>query len=250
MAKNARIALVTYDWKRQNPRELSVTKGEYLQVLDDEKKWWKCRNEDGEVGFVPSTMAKAIIYTDVSQKRYVLIEMKSGYSWLFFFQRFDLDNGADYYEGRGRSRHARRGRSASPDSDKDRSSSPAPSIPPPAPPMPAVLPEVIKDRRHGTKFFFIKYFFGDLNGATTRLFSKYSPEPYYPDEIRPRGGRQTDTMRSNDSMQKELKTVLAVYREQAKEKLNIKKTPDLLITQDSTATEVRNWLEAKQFSKR
>ncbi len=87
MAKNARIALVTYDWNRQvgrhittyfphlllinclffvqNPRELSVSKGEYLHVLDDERKWWKCRNEDGEVGFVPSTMVKAIIYTDV-----------------------------------------------------------------------------------------------------------------------------------------------------------------------------------------
>ncbi len=67
MAKNARIALVTYDWNRQNPRELSITKGEYLHVLDDERKWWRCKNEEGEVGFVPSTMVKAIIYTDVSQ---------------------------------------------------------------------------------------------------------------------------------------------------------------------------------------
>ncbi len=44
-----------------------MSKGAYLQVLDDERKWWKCRNEEGEVGFVPSTMVKAIIYTDVRE---------------------------------------------------------------------------------------------------------------------------------------------------------------------------------------
>ena len=47
-------------------RELSVGKGEYLEVMDDTKKWWHCRNSAGETGFVPHTLLKALIYTDVS----------------------------------------------------------------------------------------------------------------------------------------------------------------------------------------
>lgn len=66
MAKKKRIALVTYSRERTNGRELSVVKGEYLEVLDDEKQWWKCRNSGGEVGYIPHTLAKAILYMDVS----------------------------------------------------------------------------------------------------------------------------------------------------------------------------------------
>ncbi len=39
----------------------------------------------------------------------------------------------------------------------------------------------------------------------------FAEPEYFPGEIRPRG-RATDTVRSDDSMQKELKTVLSVYR--------------------------------------
>merc|ERR1719188_1173746 len=64
MAKNSRIALVGYSREKANFRELTVSKGEYLEVMDDTKKWWHCRNSAGETGFVPHTLLKALIYTD------------------------------------------------------------------------------------------------------------------------------------------------------------------------------------------
>ena len=83
MRKRARIALCTYSRTRTNNRELTVHRGEYLQVsstfiihtqsivvllgsqvLDDDRKWWKCKNTSGEVGYVPHTLLKALIYTD------------------------------------------------------------------------------------------------------------------------------------------------------------------------------------------
>ena len=33
-----------------NEKELSVSRGEYLEVLDDTRKWWRARNMDGQVG--------------------------------------------------------------------------------------------------------------------------------------------------------------------------------------------------------
>ena len=51
-------------------RELSVTKGEYLEVMDDTKKWWHCRNSAGETGFVPHTLLKALIYTGTKFNRF------------------------------------------------------------------------------------------------------------------------------------------------------------------------------------
>ena len=65
MTANKRIALVTFSRERNNGRELTVAKGEYLEVMDDEKQWWKCRNKGGEVGYVPHTIVKAILYQDV-----------------------------------------------------------------------------------------------------------------------------------------------------------------------------------------
>ena len=36
--------------------ELSVRADEVLVVLDDQRKWWHCRNEHGQVGYVPSNL--------------------------------------------------------------------------------------------------------------------------------------------------------------------------------------------------
>lgn len=65
MAKNSKIALVAFSREKQHFRELTVIKGEYLEVLDDTKKWWHCRNSSSEAGFVPHTLVKALIYSDV-----------------------------------------------------------------------------------------------------------------------------------------------------------------------------------------
>ena len=43
-------------WITNVARELSVSQGEELDVLDDSGDWWKCRNNKGVVGFVPLTV--------------------------------------------------------------------------------------------------------------------------------------------------------------------------------------------------
>ena len=45
----AAIALVTFAREAANKRELEVVKGEYLEILNMERKWWKVRNRNQEV---------------------------------------------------------------------------------------------------------------------------------------------------------------------------------------------------------
>jgi len=115
MAKGATIALVTYTREGHNQRELNVMKGDYLEVLNNEKKWWKARNFDSEVGFVPYTILKTLVYKDAPT----------------------------YWEDAQRERklHQRKDRQRSPQTDRrppspPRSASPAPSVVPPPPPQP------------------------------------------------------------------------------------------------------------------
>lgn len=74
-SRNALIAKVIYNKSGQNYKELTITKDEYLeviniicrkqflnrflnfllQILDDSKLWWKARNSKGNIGYVPNT---------------------------------------------------------------------------------------------------------------------------------------------------------------------------------------------------
>ncbi|XP_033994748.1 epidermal growth factor receptor kinase substrate 8-like protein 3 isoform X1 [Trematomus bernacchii] len=47
---------VTYDFISRNQRELTVRKGEVVQLLDMSKQWWKVRNSAGEEGYVPNNV--------------------------------------------------------------------------------------------------------------------------------------------------------------------------------------------------
>ena len=51
MKTNSEIALVTYTREGGNRRELSVIKGDYLEILNTDRKWWKVRNMSQEVIF-------------------------------------------------------------------------------------------------------------------------------------------------------------------------------------------------------
>uniref|UniRef100_UPI0037E81CBA epidermal growth factor receptor kinase substrate 8-like protein 3 n=1 Tax=Semicossyphus pulcher TaxID=241346 RepID=UPI0037E81CBA len=50
---------VVYDFISRNQRELSVTKGEIVELLDRSKQWWQVRNSRGEEGFVPNNILEA-----------------------------------------------------------------------------------------------------------------------------------------------------------------------------------------------
>ncbi|XP_030244910.1 epidermal growth factor receptor kinase substrate 8 isoform X2 [Drosophila navojoa] len=55
-SRNVNIAEVAYNKTATNDKELNVAKGEYLEVIDDSKNWWKARNSSGSIGYVPHTV--------------------------------------------------------------------------------------------------------------------------------------------------------------------------------------------------
>lgn len=55
-SRRAKIVHVTYPRTANNEKEMTVHRGEILEVLDDTRKWWKARNMHGEIGHVPHTI--------------------------------------------------------------------------------------------------------------------------------------------------------------------------------------------------
>ncbi|CAB4023712.1 Epidermal growth factor receptor kinase substrate 8, partial [Paramuricea clavata] len=51
-------AKAEYSFNGKNPKELSVSQGDELMILDDSRQWWCVRNSNGGVGFVPNTIFK------------------------------------------------------------------------------------------------------------------------------------------------------------------------------------------------
>ncbi|XP_034547108.1 epidermal growth factor receptor kinase substrate 8-like protein 3 [Notolabrus celidotus] len=50
---------VLFDFISRNHRELSVRKGEIVELLDKSKQWWKIKNSRGEEGFVPNNVLES-----------------------------------------------------------------------------------------------------------------------------------------------------------------------------------------------
>ncbi|XP_029978410.1 epidermal growth factor receptor kinase substrate 8-like protein 1 isoform X2 [Sphaeramia orbicularis] len=59
-----RLYCCSYDFIARNNSELSIQKGEVLEVLESSKRWWKCRNRFNEVGFVPHNMLEPMAHID------------------------------------------------------------------------------------------------------------------------------------------------------------------------------------------
>ncbi|XP_053140671.1 epidermal growth factor receptor kinase substrate 8-like protein 2 [Hemicordylus capensis] len=53
VAPSKRYAKIQYDFTARNATELSVLKDEILEVIEDNKQWWKLRNRSGQSGYVP-----------------------------------------------------------------------------------------------------------------------------------------------------------------------------------------------------
>ncbi|KAJ8370234.1 hypothetical protein SKAU_G00102620 [Synaphobranchus kaupii] len=51
---------VIYDFMARNHQELSIMKGDVVQVLDQSKQWWKVRNHRGEEGYVPQNVLEPL----------------------------------------------------------------------------------------------------------------------------------------------------------------------------------------------
>lgn len=61
--RGAKIVQVTYPRTANNDKELTVARGEYLEILDDTRKWWKARNLRGQVAHVPHTIVAPFNFT-------------------------------------------------------------------------------------------------------------------------------------------------------------------------------------------
>lgn len=62
-ARGAKIVQVTYPRTANNDKELTVSRGEYLEILDDTRKWWKARNVRGQMAHVPHTIVTPFNFT-------------------------------------------------------------------------------------------------------------------------------------------------------------------------------------------
>ncbi|XP_061577710.1 epidermal growth factor receptor kinase substrate 8-like protein 2 isoform X2 [Cololabis saira] len=53
MPNSRKYAKIRYHFVARNADELSVLQDEILEVIEDDKQWWKLRNRSGQAGFVP-----------------------------------------------------------------------------------------------------------------------------------------------------------------------------------------------------
>ncbi|XP_065901844.1 epidermal growth factor receptor kinase substrate 8-like isoform X2 [Dysidea avara] len=55
-----KTAKVIFPFGASNPQELSISRGERVEVIDDSRKWWFVRNMVGGRGYVPSNMLELL----------------------------------------------------------------------------------------------------------------------------------------------------------------------------------------------
>lgn len=55
---NGKVMEAVHDRQGRNAKEITVQKGELLQVLDDTRNWWKLKNHEGHIGYAPYTILK------------------------------------------------------------------------------------------------------------------------------------------------------------------------------------------------
>ncbi|XP_041651669.1 epidermal growth factor receptor kinase substrate 8-like protein 2 isoform X2 [Cheilinus undulatus] len=53
MPHSRKYAKIRYHFVARNANELSVLQDEVLEVIEDDKQWWKLRNRSGQAGYVP-----------------------------------------------------------------------------------------------------------------------------------------------------------------------------------------------------
>ncbi|XP_077451766.1 epidermal growth factor receptor kinase substrate 8-like protein 2 [Stigmatopora argus] len=60
MPSPRKFAKMRYHFVARNANELSVLVDEILEVIEDDKAWWKLRNHSGQTGYVPSNMLDVV----------------------------------------------------------------------------------------------------------------------------------------------------------------------------------------------
>ncbi|XP_063981568.1 epidermal growth factor receptor kinase substrate 8-like protein 1 isoform X2 [Diachasmimorpha longicaudata] len=275
ITRNAKIVQVTYPRTANNDKELTVVRGEYLEILDDSRKWWKARNSRGQVAHVPHTIVAPhnpshppddVFNNPLYSSRYQ--RQQHGYN----YEDSEIE-----------------GTSTSPGPEVTHRSH---AIPPPAP------ADWVRKERLGKKVGDDESEIYGLIATPSPLQSQESQESHYlgltntgkstnsnvnkkilpssvsnqivtaplpppppPFPVSPdnnsSSSSRTGTLKSNISqtdvsqiqMQEELKCVLTMFRDR-KKNVDVVKTPEIYFDQHSTPREVQEWLAMKSFSEK
>ncbi|KAL3290353.1 hypothetical protein HHI36_023695 [Cryptolaemus montrouzieri] len=207
-AKGAHIVQVTYPRTANNDKEMTVVRGEFLEILDDSRKWWRARNRRGQVAYVPHTIVTRYQGTnDVFSNP--LYTHNSNYSK----NPTRADSPSDQFSIGNVTNHNAPSISTSADWVRNERIGTNHGVPPPPPPPPTtndVLPSTPEWKKSFQRF-------------------KESSKT----------GRQ--------SIHEELTNVFSFHGPK-KILLDVRKTPNAFIDQNSSPAEVQKWLTAKSFS--
>ncbi|XP_047368946.1 epidermal growth factor receptor kinase substrate 8-like protein 2 isoform X2 [Vespa velutina] len=242
--RNAKIVHVTYPRTANNDKELTVVRGEYLEILDDSRKWWKARNSRGQVAHVPHTIVtphnpSQPAENDVfNNPLYTSRYPRQGHGYSYEDSEIERTSTSPGPEAAHRThaipppapadwvRKERLGKKASPAPPASQTPSAPPPLPvPPAlspPPPPPPPPPVLQTQK-----------------STTSTGSNKS-ELY-------KNNKSLAGTCNQDQVQEELKHVLNMFR-QKKRSPNILEMQATVLHQYSTPREVQSWLTAKGFS--
>ncbi|CAF4833581.1 unnamed protein product [Rotaria sp. Silwood1] len=64
----AKICVVKFDRQGQNNKELTVRRGELIEIENSSKKWWRARNAHGDVGHVPHNIVEEVELEQIQVK--------------------------------------------------------------------------------------------------------------------------------------------------------------------------------------
>ncbi|KAJ8969518.1 hypothetical protein NQ317_002207 [Molorchus minor] len=208
--RGANIVQVTYPRTANNDKELTVVRGEFLEILDDTRKWWKARNSRGQVAHVPHTIVTPYVFNNPLYSQ--------NYNRRAESPMFNAAHSSNIQEHANQTKHnadwIRNERI-------EETGAPPPPPPPPPPVTPPAPPASVSSE-------------SDKSSQLQRSQSRQS--------IR-------STVSAGDRMQEELVNVLTLVRERTNQRhLEIKQTPESFINQRSSPKEVREWLDKKGFS--
>ncbi|GLV39392.1 uncharacterized protein CBL_13271 [Carabus blaptoides fortunei] len=215
--RGANIVQVTYPRTANNDKELTVARGEFLEILDDSRKWWKARNWRGQMAHVPHTIVTPFHYGNPGNS--------SDHNDIFnnpLYSRNRRDSPLETFSGGMNPSTGDHGPSVPP-ADwvvKERIGTNTPPPPPPPPPFP----------EDATKL-----------PAEKQAIKIPSPEPKLT------LSSKSSTV-SQDDINEELKNVLAQMKQRKHRVLDVLKTPEVYIKPASNSNEVQKWLKEKGFS--
>lgn len=208
--RGANIVQVTYPRTANNDKELTVVRGEFLEILDDSRKWWKARNSRGQVAHVPHTIVTPYVFNNPLHTQ--------NYSRRAESPIYNPAHNSNIQEHPSQSKN-------NTDWIRNERLEQSSASPPPPPPLPPVAPPAPPPP--------------DTPKTPDQL--KRSPS---------RRSMKSTVSVEDRMQEELLSVLTLVRDRPKERHLDIKQTPETYINNRSTPAEVREWLNKKGFSPR